>query len=295
MDLKKYIHERQALVEEALCSSIDDGAIPARLAEAMCYSLNAGGKRLRPVLVIAGAEAVGGAAGQVLPAAVALEMIHTFSLIHDDLPAMDDDDLRRGKPTNHKVFGDAMAILAGDGLLAEAFTVLSDRSRFPGASDSMIVDIMRDIAWATGPRGMTGGQVIDMESTGKAITEDELQELHDHKTGRLIAVSVAAGARLAGAYEEQVKALTAYGEAIGRAFQIADDILDIEGDQEEIGKDVGSDASQGKNTYPALIGMEGSRARAGALVDQAVAALAGFDEKANPLRAIARYVVERKK
>lgn len=293
MDLQTYIKERQALVEEALCSSLGDGAVPARLAEAMTYSLNAGGKRLRPVLVIAGAEAVGGNAALVLPAAVAMEMIHTFSLIHDDLPSMDDDDLRRGKPTNHKVYGEAMAILAGDGLLAEAFHVLSDRERFPDATDSMIVDVLRDIARATGPRGMTGGQVIDMESTGKRITTDELKKLHDHKTGRLITVSVTAGARLAGATAGQISALETYGENIGLAFQIADDILDIEGDQDELGKDVGSDAEQGKNTYPALIGMEESKNRANDLVNEAIAALGCFDAKAEPLREIAQYVVSR--
>jgi len=294
MDLKSYIKERQDLVEEALCSSINDGATPDRLAEAMRYSLNAGGKRLRPVLVIAGAEAVGGNAAQVLPAAVAMEMIHTFSLIHADLPSMDDDDLRRGKPTNHKVYGEAMAILAGDALLAEAFHVLSDRDKFPDSDDAVIVDVLRDIAHATGPRGMTGGQVIDMESTGKRITPDELKVLHDHKTARLIATSVIAGARLAGATPEQIAALKRYGETIGLAFQIADDILDIEGDEEELGKDVGSDVDQGKNTYPALIGMEESKRCAQKLVDEAIAALECFNEKAEPLRAIARYVVERR-
>lgn len=295
MEFKKYIHERQVLVEEALCSSINDGVIPPTLAEAMTYSLKAGGKRLRPILVIAGAEAVGGSAAEVLSAAVAMEMIHTFSLIHDDLPAMDDDSFRRGKPTSHKVFGEAMAILAGDGLLAEAFTVLADRSRFPEAADALLVDIIHEIAAATGPRGMTGGQVIDMESTGKIIAEPELTRLHACKTGRLIAASVTAGARLAGASREHVKALEVYGEATGLAFQIADDILDIEGDQAELGKDVGSDVAQGKNTFPALIGAEESKRRAHVLVDRAVESLRMFDEKADPLRAIARYVVERKK
>jgi len=294
MNLKSYIKERQALVEEALCASVNDGATPERLAESMTYSLNAGGKRLRPVLVIAGAEAVGGNAAQVLPAAVAMEMIHTFSLIHDDLPSMDDDDLRRGKPTNHKVYGEAMAILAGDGLLAEAFNVLADRSRFPDATDTVIVDVLRDIAHATGPRGMTGGQVIDMESTGKTITTDELKKLHDHKTGRLITASVTAGARLAGATAEEISALETYGVNIGLAFQIADDILDIEGDQEELGKDIGSDVEQGKNTYPALIGMEESKKRANDLIDEAVNALSEFGDSAEPLREIARYVVTRK-
>lgn len=295
MDLKKYITERRKLVEEALYALMNDPSIPKKLSEAMTYSLKAGGKRLRPILVIAGAEAVGGNAGQVLPAALALEMIHTFSLIHDDLPAMDDDSFRRGMPTSHKVFGEAMAILAGDGLLAEAFAVLSDESKFSEVSSDMILDVIKDIARATGPRGMTGGQVIDMVSTGKSISEEELSILHEHKTGRLIAVSVVSGAKLAGADEEQVSALKRYGNAIGHAFQIADDILDIEGDQKELGKDIGSDVEQGKNTYPSLIGMKESKRRAKLLVDEAIDALADFDQRAEPLREIARYVIERRR
>jgi geranylgeranyl diphosphate synthase type II len=295
MDLKTYLSDRQSQIEAALCASIGDGRIPSPLAESMTYSLNAGGKRLRPILVIAGAETVGGSADQVMPVAIALEMIHTFSLIHDDLPSMDDDSLRRGKPTNHKVFGEAMAILAGDGLLAEAFTVLSDAIKLSGVENNAIVDVIRNVAWATGPRGMTGGQVIDMESTGKSITETELKSLHQHKTGRLITVSVVSGARLVGATQEQLDALKTYGESIGLAFQIADDILDIEGDQKEIGKDIGSDSEHGKVTYPSLIGMEESKARAKALVHQAIDTLSIFDQKADPLREIARYVIERKK
>lgn len=294
MDLKNYINERRALVEEALCSSLNDSEITPRLSVAMRYSLDAGGKRLRPVLVIAGAEAVGGNASMVLNAAVAMEMIHTFSLIHDDLPSMDNDDLRRGKPTNHKVYGEAMAILAGDGLLSEAFAVLSDRSRFTKVDDKVIVDVLHDIALATGARGMTGGQVIDMDSTGWKIAEKELEKLHAHKTGKLITVSVTSGARLCGATEEQIDALEKYGNAIGLAFQIADDILDVEGTEEQIGKDAGSDVEQGKNTYPSLIGLEASKKREKMLIDKAITALNIFDEKADPLREIARYVIERK-
>ncbi len=295
MDLTHYLKERQALVEEALCASINDGRVPTKLADAMSYSLNAGGKRLRPVLVIAGAEAVGGNAAQVLPAAVALEMIHTFSLIHDDLPAMDDDSLRRGKPTNHVVYGEACAILAGDGLLAEAFAVLADPAHFTDVDPATRVAVIHDIAQATGPRGMTGGQVIDMEATGTAQTEATLERLHAHKTGRLITVSVITGARLAGATSAEITALTRYGDDIGLAFQIADDILDIEGNQEEIGKDIGSDAAQGKSTYPTVIGMAAAKQRARALVEKAIDALSTFEDAADPLRAIARYVIERKK
>jgi len=295
MNLSLYLKERQALVEEALCASIGDGRVPAKLAEAMAYSLNAGGKRLRPILVIAGAEAVGGNAAQVLPAAVALEMIHTFSLIHDDLPAMDDDSLRRGKPTNHVVYGEAHAILAGDGLLAEAFAVFADAAHFPDVDPAILVRVIHDVAQATGPRGMTGGQVIDMEATGTAQTEATLERLHAHKTGRLITVSVITGARLAGATHNQCAALTRYGDDIGLAFQIADDILDIEGNQEELGKDIGSDAAQGKSTYPTVIGMAASKKRARALVEKAIDALSTFEDSADPLRALARYVVDRKK
>lgn len=292
MDLTAYLHERRQWVETALARSIDDPAIPETLREAMRYSLDAGGKRLRPVLVIASAEAVGGMADRVMHAAVALEMIHTFSLIHDDLPAMDDDSLRRGKPTNHKVFGEATAILAGDGLLAEAFSVLADAAG--GIDPRLLVEVIRDVADATGGRGMTGGQVLDLAATGRSIGEAELTRLHLAKTGALLRVSTTAGAKLCGASPGQIAALSRYGETIGLAFQIADDILDIEGSEAEIGKDVGSDAAKGKSTFPAVIGLEASRRQAKALVDQAVAALSAFDEKADPLRRIAQYIVERK-
>jgi geranylgeranyl diphosphate synthase type II len=290
MDFKQYIKERTGWLDAALARSVEDETIPERLRDAMRYSLEAGGKRLRPILCFAGAESVGGSADKVMPAAVALEMIHTFSLIHDDLPAMDDDSLRRGKPTNHKVFGEATAILAGDGLLAEAFYVLADAR---GADSGLLIGTILDIAKAAGGRGMTGGQVIDIESTGKKIGEAELAKLHLYKTGALIKASVMSGARLCGASESDLDSLEKYGEAIGLAFQIADDILDVEGDQELIGKDVGSDEGQEKSTYPAVIGIEASRRQAEALVAQAISALEGFGERGEPLRLIARYVVER--
>jgi len=293
MRVESYLTERRKLVEETLTQSLADDSIPVTLRKAMEYSLRAGGKRLRPILVIAGAEAVGGSAASVVPIASALEMIHTFSLVHDDLPAMDDDDLRRGKPTNHKVFGEATAILAGDGLLAEAFSVLS---RVAHDSDPMlIIEVIRDIADATGARGMTGGQLIDMESVGAKLDETRLTHLHSMKTGRLITVSVTSGAKFCKAPASQVEALRRYGECIGLAFQIADDILDIEGSQEEIGKDVGSDMANNKATYPAIIGLEASRQKARMLVDRAVTALSIFDERADPLREIARYTIERRK
>ncbi|MFH0800238.1 MAG: farnesyl diphosphate synthase [Pseudomonadota bacterium] len=292
MDLKSYLNERRERVEGVLSRSIGDNDIPETLRRAMSYSLEAGGKRLRPILVIAGAEAVGGEESKVMRAAVAMEMIHTFSLIHDDLPAMDDDSLRRGKPTNHKVFGEAQAILAGDGLLAEAFYFLaSDGS---GLNSAALVETIRDIAAATGGRGMTGGQAVDVEATGRQVKEEDLTRLHLMKTGALITASVTAGARLSGASREEIESLERYGKAVGLAFQIADDVLDIEGDQTELGKDVGSDVSKGKSTYPAVIGLEASKRKAASLVDQAVAALARFDNRAEPLRLIARYIVERK-
>jgi geranylgeranyl diphosphate synthase type II len=290
VDFKHYIDERTGWLEAALMRSIEDEAIPERLGEAMRYSLEAGGKRLRPILCFAGAESVGGSADKVMPVAVALEMIHTFSLIHDDLPAMDDDSLRRGKPTNHKVFGEAAAILAGDGLLAEAFYVLADAR---GVDSTMLIGTILDIARASGGRGMTGGQVIDMESTGKSIGEAQLAKLHRYKTGALIKASVTSGARLCGASENDIEALGRYGEAVGLAFQIADDILDVEGDQELIGKDVGSDQGQEKSTYPAIIGIDASKRQAEALVGQAIAAIESFDDRGEPLRLIAKYIIER--
>jgi geranylgeranyl diphosphate synthase type II len=258
----------------------------------MEYSLTAGGKRLRPILVIAGAQSVGGQAEKVMPLAVAIEMIHTFSLMHDDLPAMDDDDLRRGKPTSHKKFGEAKAILGGDALLAEAFYALAHLEH--AEKPELIVEVIRDVAAASGARGMTGGQLIDIESTNKTISEAELEQLHAYKTGRLITVPVIAGAKLSGADTHQLLALQKYGEALGLAFQITDDILDIEGNEAEIGKNVGSDIDKNKSTYPALLGMAGAKKKASQLVAEAFASLCEFGAAADPLRWIARYVVERK-
>lgn len=303
MDLKSYLNERKKLVEVELCRSIEDASIPETLRSAMKYSLEAGGKRLRPALVFAGAEAVGGSAEGVLNAAVALEMIHTFSLIHDDLPAMDNDSLRRGKPTNHKVFGDDIAILAGDGLLAEAFYVLA-KTKTENAR--VLIETIMDIAAATGGRGMTGGQVLDVQATGAKtrlrgesrygaakIGEGELTKLHLMKTGALIKASATSGARLSGASKEDISALARYGDAIGLAFQIADDILDIEGSEKDIGKDKGSDESKGKSTYPAILGIEESKKMAKALVGNAVSQLERFGARAEPLRLIAKYIIER--
>jgi geranylgeranyl diphosphate synthase, type II len=294
MDLKEYLKKRCELVDEALHRFLPDGSeLPASLHGSMRYSVFAGGKRVRPVLMLAACETVGGELSRALPAACAMEMIHTYSLIHDDLPAMDDDDFRRGNPTNHKVYGEATAILAGDALLTEAFILLSGMEQ--GGDPAARLRVIHEIAHASGSRGMVGGQMVDMESEGKGeIDLATLSYIHTHKTGALIRASVRSGAILGGASAESLAALTRYGDAIGLAFQIADDILDVEGTTEELGKDAGSDQARGKATYPALVGLEASKERAQELVQMALDALAPFDERAEPLRAIASYIVKRK-
>jgi len=266
---------------------------PASVHEAMRYSLFAGGKRLRPVLALAAAETLGVKTPGLLPLAGSLELIHTYSLIHDDLPAMDDDDLRRGRPTCHKRYGEAIAILAGDGLLNMAFEVLSDPRRTRVVSANRLLVIIREIAMASGVFGMVGGQVIDMESEGKDIDLPTLEYIHTHKTGALIRASVRVGAVYARAGKRQLAALTRYGELVGLAFQIADDILDVTGKQEETGKDAGSDAKKGKKTFPAYYGLEESRRRANEVAEHAVHSLREFDRRADPLRELATYIVQR--
>ena len=295
MDLKLYLKERCQLVDDALEKYLPrEDELPFSVHRAMRYSVFAGGKRVRPILLLAACETIGGEIGAALPAACAMEMIHTYSLIHDDLPAMDDDDFRRGRPTNHKVFGEAVAILAGDALLTEAFILLSDPAAGP-VDPARRLAVVREIAWGAGSHGMVGGQVVDMESEGKDdIDLATVQYIHTHKTGALIKASVKAGALLGGAQGEQLAALTHYGEVIGLAFQIADDILDIEGTTEEIGKDAGSDQARGKATYPAVVGLAEAKRRAQELVELALESLAGFGPVADPLREIARYIVQRK-
>ena len=296
MDLKAYLKERCQLVDEALDRSLPaEDMLPVSLHRSMRYSVFAGGKRVRPILMLAACEAVGGNTEQAMPAACAMEMIHTYSLIHDDLPAMDDDDFRRGNPTNHKVFGEAVAILAGDALLTEAFILMSSPEWGVKTDSDRVRAVIREIAHAAGSCGMVGGQVVDMESEGnKEIDLATLQYIHTHKTGALMKASVKAGAILGGADAAGIDAMTRYGEAIGLAFQIADDILDVEGTTEEIGKDAGSDAERGKATYPALVGMADAKRRAAELVEIALESLEPFDAKADPLREIAKYIVYRK-
>ena len=293
LELKQYLERQRLIVEKALETALPEiEGREARVVEAMRYSLFAGGKRLRPILCLAAAQAVGGKIEAAMPAACALEMIHTYSLIHDDLPAMDDDDLRRGKPTSHVVFGEAIAILAGDGLLTEAFVILSDYHILPSERVLRLIGV---ISRAAGYRGMVGGQVVDMLSQNKPADLETVQQMHSRKTAALISAATESGALAGGGTDEQVEALARYGRAIGLAFQIADDILDIEGSTEVLGKTAGSDVVRGKVTYPAAAGLEGSREAARTLVNQALAALEGFDGKANLLRALASYIIARKK
>ncbi len=296
MDLKHYLKNMQQLVDEALeryLPAADE--LPSSVHKAMRYSVFAGGKRVRPILLLAACDSVGGDMQKAMPAACAMEMIHTYSLIHDDLPAMDDDDFRRGIPTSHKVFGEATAILAGDALLTEAFILLSSPERNSSPDCGALLGVIQEIAVSAGSRGMIGGQVVDMESEGsKEVDLATVLYIHTHKTGALIKASVKSGALLGGASGGELDAIVRYGEAVGLAFQIADDILDIEGTTEQIGKDAGSDQARGKATYPAVMGMAASKQRAEELVDVALTALDCFDEKADPLREIARYIVRRK-
>ncbi len=296
MDLKSYLKEECARVDAALDRFLPkETELPHSVHKAMRYSIFAGGKRVRPILVLAACQAVGGETERAIPAACAMEMIHTYSLIHDDLPAMDNDDFRRGNPTNHKVFGEAIAILAGDALLTEAFKLASDPRFADGCEPSGLLAVIHEIATCAGSYGMVGGQVIDMESEGRTdIDLATVQYIHTHKTGALIKAAVVAGALLGGAAGPQLAAVTRYGEAAGLAFQIADDILDIEGTTEEIGKDAGSDEARGKATYPAVIGLAAAKEEARAMMDEALAALKIFGTAADPLREIARYIVQRR-
>lgn len=266
---------------------------PTQVHRAMNYSLFAGGKRLRPILVLAGAEAVGGKPSDALPLACSFELIHTYSLIHDDLPAMDNDDLRRGKPTSHKVFGEGMAILAGDALLTEAFRLISRRDLMKGVSPATRLEVIHCVAHAAGSMGMVGGQAMDIACEGKKINKHRLAYIHTHKTGALIAAAVHTGGLVGGASRAEARALSGYGERLGLAFQITDDLLDLHGEPRKLGKAVRKDATQGKATYPALFGIPESRRMAECLIEEAIALLKGFNRRADPLREIARFVLKR--
>ena len=295
-DLKAYLAGKKALVDTALQGFFPESdGLTSDLIKAMRYSLFAGGKRLRPILCIGGAEAVGGSESDVLPVACALEIIHTYSLIHDDLPMMDDDDLRRGKPTNHKVFGEPIALLAGDGLLTEAFSIMTSPEMSERVPPQTLLSAIRMVARAAGPEGMVGGQAVDIQWEGRPADLEVVRFMHAHKTGAMITASVASGAVLAGADGSQIEAIVSYGEKIGLAFQISDDILDIEGDSETMGKRAGADQEKGKMTYPAVLGLQRSKTLQQELVEGAIQALREFDVRAESLRRIAQYIIERKK
>jgi len=293
-DLDGYVKDRRVQVDAALERFLPpEHTAPPTVHRAMRYSVLAGGKRLRPILVIAGAEAVGGTAHEVMPTACALELIHTYSLIHDDLPAMDNDDYRRGRLTNHKVFGDAMAILAGDALLTMAFKLIAENAAL--VKDPRVIrDVVAEIADAAGTDGMVGGQVVDIESEGKTVTPATLEYIHTHKTAALIRGSLRAGVRLAGGDGAAVAAIGEAGQSLGLAFQIVDDILDVEGSLEVLGKTAGSDERKQKATYPVLHGLEASRREARRLIEQTKSRLGVFGARSAPLCALADYVVERK-
>jgi geranyltranstransferase len=290
--MKELWKKRQELVECALQEELANTAIlDEKLRESMAYSLMAGGKRLRPILLMAAADAVGVDGTRFLPVACALEMIHTYSLIHDDLPAMDNDELRRGKPTNHVVYGEGTAILAGDALLTLAFTVIL---RQKDVSAEALLRVVDEISRAAGAEGMVGGQMLDLEAENRQISIDELRRVHMGKTGALFRAALRSGAILAGAAEDQLEALTAYANHFGLAFQITDDILDVIGTAEEIGKPVGSDEKNHKSTYVSLTSLEDAQDLARRTVQEAESDLYIFGERAAFLRELVGYLVNRK-
>ncbi len=291
VEIRTYLKNQAIRIDRFLEAELGRAGIPEELREAMCYSVFAGGKRIRPVLAMAAYETAGGRGDAVLPVAAALELVHTYSLIHDDLPAMDDDDLRRGKPTNHKVFGEARAILAGDALLTEAFEMVSDGARC-SLGEGTRIRIIHEIAVGAGARGMVAGQTADILAEGREIDGEILQGIHRRKTGALIRAAVRAGAIAGGVDDRGLQSLTRYADNVGLAFQVTDDILDVTGSEAELGKST-SDVARGKATYPALYGLDRARTMAGVLVETAVSALEPFGVGGGPLRAIAELVLSR--
>jgi geranylgeranyl diphosphate synthase type II len=270
MTIHEYIAIEAARVEDALAASLPaEWQVPDKLRESAAYSLMAGGKRLRPILVLAAAESLGGSKDAAMPVACAIEMVHTYSLIHDDLPAMDNDDYRRGKLTNHKVYGEAIAILAGDALLTHAFHSAAQAYRIHGVPAEQVLSIIEELSMYAGACGMVGGQAADMLGEQGLTKLVELEYIHTHKTSDLIVFSLRAGGRIAGATKEQLQALTTFGKCIGLAFQIQDDILDVTGDEQKLGKPLRSDEKQQKVTYPFFIGLEASQAKVRELTEQA--------------------------
>lgn len=294
MNLQDYFKERRLLIDQELEKALpNSGKYPHTIYEAMRHSLFAGGKRLRPILALAAYEINSTDYTRVLPTACALECIHTYSLIHDDLPAMDDDDYRRGVPTCHKLFGEAMAILAGDALLTQAFYLIAQNAKVPGISPEQVITVMADISQAIGTEGLIGGQVVDLQSENKTVDAETLYYIHQKKTGALITAAIRAGAILAAADQQQLSALTSFGDWLGLAFQITDDILDIEGDLEKLGKRPGSDLKKKKATYPAMYGLAEAKIKAQDAVCQAHESLSHFGDEAKTLHEIARFVLQR--
>lgn len=291
--MKEYMQKKIELINQELDSIYsEDTALNATLAKSMNYSLMAGGKRLRPILIMAAADAVGADGEKFLHLATSIEMIHTYSLIHDDLPAMDNDDYRRGKLTNHKVFGDGIAILAGDALLTMAFEVIADS---PNIDTEKKLKVIKEMSSAAGAEGMVGGQVIDLESEGKHIDIDTLRKMHSAKTGALFCAAIRSGAILGGATDKQLADLTQYARCFGLAFQITDDILDVTGDEASIGKPVGSDEKNHKSTYVTLGSLQSAQELAQKAVNEAKKALADFGTEADFLRELVDYLISRKK
>lgn len=293
MDIKQYFKRKAELVERELDRLLPaEHETPQTIHQAMRYSVFAGGKRLRPILAIAAGEIFGADERELLPAASALEMIHTYSLIHDDLPAMDNDDLRRGLPTCHVKFGEAMAILAGDALLTQAFVTLADCETSRPERKARVIS---EVAQAAATRNaLIGGQVLDMQSEGKPVTGQQLEEIHRGKTGAIIRCSIRIGAIIGGASEAELNALTVYGEKAGLAFQVADDLLDETATSEELGKTAGKDAASHKATYTALYGINGAREMAERLCREAIAAARSIERETEALESIARFIVERR-
>ncbi len=294
MDLQTYLTEVNTLVERALDRWLPGQKVnPGIIHQAMRYSIFAGGKRLRPVLAIAASESVGGTQGKALPAACAMELIHTYSLIHDDLPAMDDDDFRRGRPSNHKVYGEAVAILAGDALLTYAFELLVRESLNLGSEPGVVAVLVQELAQAAGTAGMIGGQVLDLQAEGRKVDLAGLEEIHHRKTGALLKAAVRLGAIAAGAAQEQLADITAYAEALGLAFQIKDDLLDVEGDSLKLGKPVGSDVAKNKSTYPSILGLDRSKSMLAEQTDKAVKLAGKFGARGGILADLALFVRDR--
>ncbi len=295
MNIKDYLEQKRVAVDRFLDEVTPPPSTPpTTLHESMRYSLLAGGKRIRPILTIAAAEALGANPPGLMAVACSLEFIHTYSLIHDDLPSMDNDDFRRGKPTNHKVYGEAMAILAGDALLTMAFDLISRSDLMKGTDAAQQVRIIQELAYGSGNMGMVGGQVFDIQAENKDIDLSTLQNIHKHKTGMLIRSAVRMGAIAGGASDRQLDEMTRYAEDIGLAFQIADDVLNVTGTREELGKNPNTDAERGKKTYPTFYGIDRAKKLADDCVTRAISRLSSFGPSADPLREIARYITSRR-